>query len=122
MMPRSLIESASSSRSASEKLRLGLRGLGARNAIGTRRWLRPRSTAFVSSPTSPISAANPRPSRDRPSSAILFLSRLCRGGFQTRPYNGRTALLLALIRFDLGGRVSNPPLQLGAQFLFALDD
>src|SRR2546421_526658 len=47
-----------------------LRGFGLRNSIGTRRWLRWRSSTAASSPTSPISAASPRPSRDRSSCAI----------------------------------------------------
>src|SRR5262245_47928084 len=64
MIPRSRIEEANSSSSASGKLRRGLRGLGRKNSIGTRRWLRVRSSAADSSPTSPISAASPRPSRD----------------------------------------------------------
>ena len=37
MMPRSLMETANSSSSTSEKLRRGLRGLGRRNSMGTRR-------------------------------------------------------------------------------------
>src|SRR5712692_6460901 len=75
MMPRSRIDAASSSSSASEKFRRGLRGLGRRNSIGTRRWLRVRSIAADSSPTSPISAASPRPSRDLAASSAIALSR-----------------------------------------------
>src|ERR1043166_9886421 len=70
MIPRSRIEEANSSSSASGKFRRGLRGLGRKNSIGTRRWLRARSSAADSSPTSPISAASPRPKRDLASSAI----------------------------------------------------
>src|SRR5258707_7131582 len=94
MMPRSLIDAASSSSSASGKLRRGLRGLGLRYSIGTRRWVRARSGVVVASAlTSPISAARPRPSRDRPSSAIVMSPDL--------PAS-RCAVLL--IRFDRGVR------------------
>src|SRR5215469_18043259 len=71
MMPRSRIDAASSSSSVSAKLRRGLRGLGLRNSIGTRRWLRPCSTALVSCPTSPMSAARPRPRRERALSSAM---------------------------------------------------
>jgi hypothetical protein len=65
MMPRSLIEAASSSNSASVKVRRGLRGLALRLSIGARRGLRVLSGADVlSSPTSPISEARPRPNRE----------------------------------------------------------
>src|SRR5215472_1023649 len=91
MMPRCLIDAASSSSSASEKLRRGLRGLGLRYSIGTRRWVRARSGVVVASAlTSPMSAARPRPSRDRPSSAIAMSPNLP---------TSRCAVLL--IRFDL---------------------
>src|ERR1051326_5305726 len=77
MMPRSRIEPASSPSSASEKWRRGLRGLGLRNSIGTRRW--PRAcccccTVTLSLPTSPISAARPRPSRARGVSSAIDIS------------------------------------------------
>src|SRR5215470_1382414 len=72
MMPRSLIEAASSSSSVSEKLRRGLRGLGLKCSIGTRRRSRARSGVAFSAPMSPMSAARPRPNRDRPSSAIAM--------------------------------------------------
>src|SRR5262249_24715406 len=61
MMPRSRIESDSSSSSASVNIRRGLRGLGRKFSIGARRGLRPLSVTEVSSLTSPISAARPRP-------------------------------------------------------------
>src|SRR5215831_16331412 len=73
-MPRSLIELASSSSCALEKSRRGLRGLGRRNSIGTRRWLRTRSEAaalLVSAPISPIRDARPRPRRDRVDSSAM---------------------------------------------------
>src|SRR5258708_3274077 len=68
--PCSLIESASSPSSVSEKSRRGLRGLGFRNSIGTLRCARGRSRCAASPPTSPIRLARPRPSRERASSAI----------------------------------------------------
>src|SRR6266436_6931885 len=74
MMPRSLMELASSSSSAPEKSRRGLRGLGRRNSIGTRRWLRTRSEVaalLVSAPMSPIKDARPRPRRDRVDSSAM---------------------------------------------------
>src|ERR1700758_1676605 len=109
MMPRSLIDAASSSSSASGKLRRGLRGLGLRYSIGTRRWVRARSGVVVvaSELTSPMSAARPRPSRDRPSSAIVMSPDL--------PAS-RCAVLL--IRFDGGVRAR----RVRYQFLLALND
>ena len=50
MMPRSLIEAASSSSSASAKWRRGLRGLGCRNSMATRRWPRAAARSARSSP------------------------------------------------------------------------
>src|SRR5581483_8087254 len=94
MMPRSRMESASS---ASENCRRGFFGLARMNSIGTRRWLRPRSTDGASLPTSPINAARPRPSReDRPASSAMTASS----------------------GFSMSGRVPAA----GAQFLLALDD
>ena len=67
MMPRSLIDEASSSSCASVKVRRGLRGLGFNFSIGALRGLRGASVRASagdgSSPTSPISAARPRPNR-----------------------------------------------------------
>src|SRR6516165_5161525 len=107
MMPRSLIEAASSSSSASEKLRRGLRGLGLKCSIGTRRRSRARSGVAFSAPISPMSAARPRPNRDRPSSAIAMSPDL--------PASRRAVLL---IRFDRGGRTR----RVRYQFLLALND
>src|SRR5215475_11606382 len=72
-MPRCLIELASSSSWAAGNSRRGLRGLGRRNSIGTRRWLRTRSeaAALLSAPISPIRDAKPRPSRDRVDSSAI---------------------------------------------------
>src|SRR5258708_2140576 len=67
-------ELASSSRCAQEKSRRGLRGLGRRNLMGPRRWLRTRSEAvvlLVSAPISPIRDARPRPRRDRVDSSAM---------------------------------------------------
>jgi hypothetical protein len=64
MMPRSRIEEANSLSSVSVKARRGLRGLALRFSIGARRGLRPCSAAVLSSPTSPISDASPRPNRE----------------------------------------------------------
>src|SRR6202030_2133841 len=75
MMPRSLMEAASSTSWATGTSRRGLRGLGRRNSIGTRRWLRARSGgALVSAPISPIRDARPRPSRDRVGSSAIAAS------------------------------------------------
>src|ERR1700676_5569564 len=75
MMPRCLIDAASSSSRATGNSQRGLRGLGRSNSIGTRRWLRARSTvALVSAPMSPISDAKPRPSRDRVGSSAISAS------------------------------------------------
>ena len=46
------------------ELRRGLRGLARRFSIGARRGLRPLSATTLSSPTSPISDARPRPNRE----------------------------------------------------------
>src|SRR5215831_7097736 len=114
MMPRSLIDAASSSSSTSGKLRRGLRGLGLRYSIGTRRWVRARSGGGVvaSALTSPMSAARPRPSRDRPSSAIVMSPDL--------PASCCAVLLIRfdLIRFDRGVRAR----RVRYQFLLALND
>src|SRR5215469_860575 len=69
MMPRSRSDAASSSSSVLEKMRRGLRAFGRSEPIGSLRWPRRRSTDS-SAPTSPISAASPRPRRDRVASAI----------------------------------------------------
>ena len=73
MMPRSRTDPTSSSSSVSGKTLRGLRGFGRKNSIGTRRGLRgaARSTVAVSAPTSPMSAARPRPSRDLPASSAI---------------------------------------------------
>ena len=72
MMPRSLMEAASSSSSRAANCRRGLRGLGCRNSIATRRWPRERSgLLLVSAPMSPIRDARPRPSRERAGSSAI---------------------------------------------------
>src|SRR5579859_785398 len=70
MMPRSRSEAASSSSSVSEKMRRGLRTFGRSEPIGSLRWPRGRSSD-ASAPTSPISAASPRPNRDRAASSAI---------------------------------------------------
>src|SRR4029078_3878676 len=107
MMPRSLIDAARSSSSASEKLRRGFRGLGRTSSIVTRRGFRARSGVAVSVPTSPISAARPRPSRDRPSSGIAISPDL---------FSSRCATLLVGIDRAILLRWARD------QFLLALDD
>src|SRR5258708_25638011 len=77
--------------------------------MGRGGWVRARSGVVVvaSALTSPISAARPRPSRDRPSSAIVMSPDL--------PAS-RCAVLL--IRFDRGVRTR----RVRYQFLLALND
>src|ERR1700691_6060161 len=70
MMPRSRSDAASSSMSALENMRRGLRAFGCNELVGSRRWPRGRSTE-LSAPTSPISAASPRPNRDRVASSAI---------------------------------------------------
>ena len=80
MMPFSRIEPASSSSSASSKVCADCAGSGAgtRSGPGAGPPLA-RSTAATSSPTSPIRAARPRPSRDRTSSSAMVVSIVLRG-------------------------------------------
>src|SRR5215207_4862292 len=70
-MPRSRIDTASEPRSFSENFLRGLRGFGRRNSTGTLRAPRARSTTVVSSATSPISAASPRPRRSLVASSAI---------------------------------------------------
>src|SRR5271170_4134899 len=71
MMPRSRSEATSSSSSALENVRRGLRAFGRNAPVGSRRCPRTRSTEELSVATSPISAASPRPNRDRDESSAI---------------------------------------------------
>src|SRR5579863_1736752 len=131
MMPRSRMEAASSSSSVSGKLRRGLRGLGRRNSIGTRRALRPPGSTFlVSSPTSPMSAARPRPNRDLPaSSAMLASPELVISGFRLfsccsycGPSTARKGWARSALSSDPRSRDPRRNGGFGAQLFLALDD
>src|ERR1700730_16387042 len=110
MTPRSLIEAASSSSSAAANWRRGLRGLGCRNSMAMRRWLRERSgLLLVSAPMSPIREASPRPSRERAGSSAIAGSP--EKSFTPVP---RPVLVTSLVASSACG--------MSHQFAFALDD
>src|ERR1700733_7798557 len=98
IMPRSRSEATSSSSSALEKLRRGLRAFGRSEPVGSRRCPRGRSTEALSPATSPIKPPSPPPSRHlHPSSSIAVFPT----PFLTPSPPSGTQLLFALN--DLGG-------------------